>query len=128
MSQGGRKEIDLHPESRYFAHSAEGVWPSAGSCLRSIWPMWGNGAAAFAEVFGGDGLASVGGQVHVLGKYTKKFQARLFGSLEAIDHSTAGARIVCERYERMGPTCWRTALPAITPAWPTDEARVSAPR
>ena len=36
------------------------------------------------------------GSLHDLGKYTDKFQNRLKGATERVDHATAGARIISE--------------------------------
>lgn len=53
-------------------------------------------AAGFAAPFGLERAAYLAGLLHDLGKYTPAFQARLSGSSERVDHSTAGAAHVVE--------------------------------
>lgn len=78
----------------YFAHST-------GDPSRSNWQPLADhlhDVSVLAEQFGaGVGAAkaaSLAGLLHDLGKYSPLFQARLRGSKEAVDHSTAGAAIV----------------------------------
>jgi len=51
-------------------------------------------AERFAAEFGAQNAGRLAGLLHDLGKYSAKFQARLKGSLDAVDHSTAGAAYV----------------------------------
>lgn len=75
----------------FFAHSTEdesgGDWQALREHL--------NGVAEQAEKFGStsgiEKAARLSGLLHDLGKYTQAFQARLRGSTEKADHSTAGA-------------------------------------
>lgn len=53
-------------------------------------------AADFAKSFGLERAAYLAGLLHDLGKYTPAFQARLSGSKERVDHSSAGAAHVIE--------------------------------
>ncbi len=48
-------------------------------------------AAEFAGYFGAGDLAYFCGMLHDIGKYSDKFQRRIMGSTEKVDHSTAGA-------------------------------------
>lgn len=48
-------------------------------------------AGQFGAVFGAERAAGLAGLLHDLGKYTEAFQARLRGSTQRVDHSTAGA-------------------------------------
>jgi len=48
-------------------------------------------AASFAAAFGAEGLGYRCGFMHDIGKYSEKFQRRIRGSGESVDHSTAGA-------------------------------------
>ncbi|WLQ16772.1 CRISPR-associated endonuclease Cas3'' [Hahella aquimaris] len=61
-------------------------------------------AKKFASVFGCDveNLAEVSGLLHDLGKYTDEFQRRLTGDSLRVDHATAGAKLVVERYQSLG--------------------------
>ncbi|QQR70095.1 MAG: CRISPR-associated helicase Cas3' [Alphaproteobacteria bacterium] len=54
-------------------------------------------AAEFAREFGAENAGMMAGLWHDLGKYTSKFQGRLSGSQERVDHSTAGAREIRNR-------------------------------
>ena len=40
------------------------------------------------------------GLVHDLGKYSKEFQERLLGAQVSVDHSTYGARVICEKLDK----------------------------
>ena len=61
-------------------------------------------AESFASVMGQDVamIARSAGLLHDIGKYTKKFQQRLAGECHQVDHSSRGAKIAKERYEKMG--------------------------
>lgn len=80
----------------YYAHSTEDVsqadWQVLFEHLEAV--------ASLAECFGkraGIGKAAkLAGLLHDLGKYTPQFQARLAGSSQSVDHSTAGAATVLE--------------------------------
>jgi CRISPR-associated endonuclease/helicase Cas3 len=80
----------------YYAHSLSGTdddfWEPLQDHLRNV--------AGQAELLGrplGIGRAArLAGLFHDLGKYTAAFQARLHGSKEQVDHSTAGAAMVCK--------------------------------
>lgn len=54
-------------------------------------------SARFADKFGACELGYCCGLLHDIGKYSIKFQKRLFGSGEAVDHSTAGARLCWDK-------------------------------
>ncbi len=49
-------------------------------------------AAEFASAFGAGDIAYQTGLVHDIGKYSDKFQKRIMGGSERVDHSTAGAK------------------------------------
>ncbi|WP_045762193.1 CRISPR-associated endonuclease Cas3'' [Xanthomonas albilineans] len=82
----------------FYAHSTERRdrrdWQGLADHLNGV----GERAARHAGPFGGQLLARVAGQLHDLGKYTEKFQARLDGDPAKVDHATWGARIACARY------------------------------
>lgn len=48
-------------------------------------------ACAFAEIFGAGESGYFCGMLHDIGKYSDKFQSRIRGGTEKVDHSTAGA-------------------------------------
>ena len=87
---------------RFYAHSTSRTdrtdWQRLDEHLLGV----ADGAAARAASFGGQELAWVGGALHDLGKYTEKFQGRLNGDLNRVDHATWGARIAQERYCSLG--------------------------
>ncbi len=77
----------------YFAHSlgdagCQDNWHRLQDHLTST----GLEASRFADEFGGENAAKIAGLLHDLGKYSRKFQARLNGAADAVDHSTAGAK------------------------------------
>lgn len=55
-------------------------------------------SASFLASVNCQDLALAAGRLHDLGKYTRKFQARLQGARTRVDHSTAGAQVAIERY------------------------------
>lgn len=81
----------------YYAHSTERAdrsdWQRLPDHLQAV--------AELAETFGrriGIGRATrLAGLLHDLGKYNPAFLARLLGSREMVDHSTAGAALVTTR-------------------------------
>ncbi len=77
----------------FYAHSTENRdrrdWQSLANHLAAV----AEGAEAFGEPIGIGKAAKLAGFLHDLGKYTPAFQARLAGSRERVDHSTAGAAI-----------------------------------
>ena len=54
-------------------------------------------AESFGHRFGISRATRLAGLLHDLGKYNPAFQARLNGSKEPVDHSTAGAAVACGR-------------------------------
>lgn len=81
----------------YYAHSIKSNinkydWQKLADHLQST----GQLAAEFASSFGFENAALLAGLLHDLGKYSVKFQKRLEGSSQKVDHSTAGAKIVRE--------------------------------
>lgn len=53
--------------------------------------------AAFAASFGAEEQGRLAGLAHDLGKYSAAFQRRIQGSVERVDHATAGAAECCKR-------------------------------
>ena len=58
-----------------------------------------------ADAFGGRRAAALAGWLHDLGKFSAKFQRRLDGSAERVDHATAGAKellgLPLERFDKL---------------------------
>ncbi|MDR1183288.1 MAG: CRISPR-associated helicase Cas3' [Coriobacteriales bacterium] len=52
-------------------------------------------ARGFASAFGAGDLAYACGSVHDIGKYSDEFQRRINGANISVDHSTAGAQLIC---------------------------------
>lgn len=75
----------------FYAHSSSDPsgndWHKLDEHLLSVARI----AAEFGAPFGASNAARLAGTLHDLGKYTAKFQSRLRGSGERVDHSTAGA-------------------------------------
>ncbi|PPV06725.1 hypothetical protein XBLMG947_2303 [Xanthomonas bromi] len=86
----------------FFAHSTKrqdrSDWQRLAEHLLAV----GERAAENAEPFKGQRLASLAGQLHDLGKYTRQFQRRLDGDPARVDHATWGAKVACERYGTAG--------------------------
>lgn len=77
----------------FFAHSLEGQEElSNGQRLKVHLENVAALASSYAKEFGAENAATAAGLLHDLGKYTAKFQARLLGDQEKVDHSTAGAK------------------------------------
>lgn len=76
----------------YYAHSlpndpTESQWHKLADHLQATSDL----AAKFAAEFGAHNAARLSGLLHDLGKYSEKFQRRIKGSGEPVDHATAGA-------------------------------------
>ena len=73
-------------------------------------------AAEFAHVFGARESAYFCGMLHDIGKYSDKFQRRIRGSNEQVDHATAGAKLACENNDVVSAVCiagHHTGLPDL---------------
>lgn len=100
MSPGTSTSSALQP---FYAHSLpngqpEALWQPLAEHLDAVALQ----AGRFAEVFGAEACAQAAGLLHDLGKYTHKFQARIRGGTERVDHATWGARVAIERFGRTG--------------------------
>ena len=89
------------PRTPYFAHSGDASdqtdWHPLAAHLRGT----GAKAAGFLEAAGFGDFGHVAGLLHDLGKYTPRFQQRLAGDTGRVDHSTAGARVAVEHFDRV---------------------------
>lgn len=78
----------------FYAHSTDdpdrGNWQGLPDHLIAV----ARRAEAFGDSFGIGRATRLAGLLHDVGKYAPAFQARLSGSMERVDHSTAGAAIV----------------------------------
>ena len=83
---------------RHFAHSAPPdtavPWHGLADHLQGT----GDRAARFLERLALADLGRAAGLLHDLGKYTPEFQNRLRGDPAPVNHSSAGAKVACERY------------------------------
>lgn len=83
----------------YYAHSKEKTsikeWQPLKEHLRKVSRM----AGEFAEKFGNKEMGKVIGLAHDIGKYSDEFQKRLLGNNEKVDHSSAGAKLMVEKYK-----------------------------
>jgi CRISPR-associated endonuclease/helicase Cas3 len=82
----------------YFAHSTSRRDRADWQLLREHLHQVADLARDRAAKFGAGEWGYVAGLVHDLGKYSDAFQARLEGRFERIDHSTAGAVEVGDRW------------------------------
>lgn len=55
-------------------------------------------------------LARIAGQIHDLGKYSLAFQRRLDGSKQRVDHATAGAQEIWERFGQIPAQKWQALM------------------
>lgn len=76
-------------KQKFFAHSANehGVWHPLAEPLASISRM----AKEFLQGYKGEEEAGLAGILHDLGKYGARFQARLHGKDQGLDHWSQGA-------------------------------------
>jgi len=81
----------------YYAHSTKRPdkqdWQGLAEHLQDVAEM----AEAFGHPLGIGRAARLAGLLHDLGKYNPAFLARLSGDKEPVDHSTAGAAVICDR-------------------------------
>ncbi len=89
---------------KFYAHSTKEIdksnWHLLGDHLNEV----GKLAKQFAFSMGNEvaRAAEMAGLLHDLGKYTEEFQQRLEGDYHKVDHSTRGAKMACDLYEKMG--------------------------
>ncbi len=74
------------------------TWQPLSEHLRSVASM----ARDFAARFGAGDVAWATGLYHDIGKYSSEFQRRLLDSRIRVDHSTAGASVVFEKFGPLG--------------------------
>jgi CRISPR-associated endonuclease/helicase Cas3 len=86
----------------FYAHSGElpdkSDWQKLNYHLHAVAKLAGENAI----YFGGQSISQMAGLLHDLGKYSDKFQARLEGSSERADHSSAGAIVAVEKWGLLG--------------------------
>ncbi|WP_202945307.1 CRISPR-associated endonuclease Cas3'' [Hahella chejuensis] len=88
----------------FYAHSTPDTSKQDWQLLSEHLSEVGRLAKKFAAVFGCgvENLADISGLLHDLGKYTDEFQRRLTGETLRVDHATAGAKLVVEKYQSLG--------------------------
>jgi CRISPR-associated endonuclease/helicase Cas3 len=83
--------------STYFAHSTDNPTKSDWQSLDRHLAEVARRSGEFAARFGAEEWGRACGLFHDLGKFSREFQARLEGG-RRVDHATAGARQVYDRY------------------------------
>ncbi|MDQ0157554.1 CRISPR-associated helicase Cas3' [Robertmurraya andreesenii] len=82
----------------FYAHTKEGVpeeeWQPLEEHLKNVSRL----AGEFAGKFGNKEMGELIGLAHDIGKYGKEFQERLKGSNKRVDHSSAGAKLMKQKY------------------------------
>lgn len=85
-----------------YAHTVEGEgkesWQPLAEHLQNVASL----SAGFADKFGAPELGRLVGLVHDVGKGSVEFQQHLEGRPGRVDHSTAGAKLLAERYGAWG--------------------------
>lgn len=82
----------------YYAHSKEGINESQWQPLIDHLQNTANLASQFGLDSGVSQLAYLAALFHDIGKYSQEFQCRLRGKKVRVDHSTAGAKELIEKY------------------------------
>lgn len=86
----------------FFAHSTQDASKADWQPLQQHLQTVGAQAAERARCFGAESMANVAGTLHDLGKYTRRFQQRLEGTVPRVDHSTWGAEIARQHFGALG--------------------------
>jgi CRISPR-associated endonuclease/helicase Cas3 len=87
---------------KILAHTGNSADGSDGQLLVDHLTQVGSLAKEFAAFTPLENIAEVTGLLHDLGKFSVQFQARLRGSKESVNHSTAGAQEAIKRYGHLG--------------------------
>ena len=85
-------------KKQYYAHSKPDLDETEWQLLKDHLTATSELAAEMGRAAGISGLARIAGLLHDIGKYSKEFQARLFGSKQRVDHATAGAKEIVRLY------------------------------
>ncbi|MCQ4085964.1 CRISPR-associated helicase Cas3' [Saccharibacillus sp. JS10] len=83
---------------RYFAHSTDSSDKSTWQLLHTHLTEVERLSGELASAFDAQQWAQIAGRLHDLGKYSIAFQNRLDGSSKPVDHATAGALALVERW------------------------------
>lgn len=86
----------------FYAHSTDSASKDSWQLLKTHLVNTAELARCFAEEFGLGEVAYVQGLLHDAGKYSMRFQHKLDGQKERVDHATVGAKIACEKYKGIG--------------------------
>jgi len=82
----------------YYAHSKDGIDESQWQPLIDHLQNTAHLASQFGQDSGVSQLAYLAALFHDIGKYSQEFQSRLRGKKVRVDHSTAGAKELIEKY------------------------------
>ena len=85
--------------SSFLAHSFEGL---SAHALQDHLIATAEGAESRSKRIGLPALGNLLGLTHDIGKFSREFQDRVRGGIAPVDHSTFGAKLLAERFQRIG--------------------------
>lgn len=88
--------------TQYYARSVDGRGKEDWQPLLKHLTDVASKAASYAAKFEASEFGHVAGLLHDLGKYSDKFQRKLDGEDSRVDHSTAGAQVVSQKWDLAG--------------------------
>ncbi|MCD1258064.1 CRISPR-associated helicase Cas3' [Paenibacillus athensensis] len=96
--------------SQYYAHRTDSAnkedWQTLKAHLEGVAKL----AKEFAAQFGAGEWGWLVGMLHDVGKFSKEFQRRLEGERLSVDHATAGAQYLDERWKKLGANAARRRI------------------
>jgi CRISPR-associated endonuclease/helicase Cas3 len=100
--------------NRFYAHTRKDADKSEWQKLIDHLNRTSALAASMGRDAGIEDLARIAGLMHDLGKYSLVFQRRLDGSKQRVDHATAGAQEIWERFGKSSAQKWQALMLAYS--------------